>query len=336
LGNEGVTAILAGLGAMKCPDLLRLELAHISTTAHGGNALSRLISKGALQRLQWLDIGCYCADAAITQRVVAKLHHLRSLRKLDLMDTTIDIWQALWAAIRSGSLPNLEVLLLADCATLGDGGVVRMAKAIEAGACGELKELSLCSVNMGEVGVLALARAISSGGLRKMEKIDVWGNSDIGDRGMAVLIDALGGRYRTCVNLNMLSLRGTGMADKAGKALLDGLQNNAWPQLQSLSMDNESSSDDWLCDLAHVLRCGGGRKLKNLSLLLYCSAPGGFHQLAISVRQGACPQLRSLWLGTLLSKAYAKACSNELKDAAVGRMVEIRLGRRQGRGYSYI
>ena len=167
LGNEGIAAIAAGLDRKRCPDLLRLEMAHIEVTSTGGEAMARTISKGCLGRLQWLDIGQFCSDLVTSQRVVRGLHHLRSLRKLDLTDTTTDIWQALYEVLRSRACIKLEVLLVAECPRLGDDGVVQLARALEVGGCPELRELSLCNVSMGEKGAIALSQAILLGGLRQ-------------------------------------------------------------------------------------------------------------------------------------------------------------------------
>ena len=185
-----------------------------------------------------------------------------------------------------------------------------------------MRQLDLRNVNMGENGAIALSQAVAHGHLPNLQQIHLSDNLDIGDRGMSALINALGSRR--CLGLRLFSARNTGMGDDASEALLGCLSDGSWPQMKCLKVENRSiTGGDWLNNLATVLLAGGGNSLKELSLLVNCSSSVGFHQLATSFCQGACPCIGKLWLGTPLSKASARKGMKDMKESLRG--VEIRV-----------
>jgi len=336
LGNDGMVAIAQGLESKNCKELKRLELAHMEVQAPGGEAFARALERGGFNKLQWLDISNFCLDSVATRDIMRSLHHLTGLRKLNVSETaTTSMWPSLASEIKSGACPNLEVLLASDCNGHTEG-IAQLLRALgKNGGRPELRELTLANVGMTEQAAMALAETLSHSSLPGLEKVDLSANIHIGDKGMAAILEGLGSKR--CMGLKVFAAIHTGMEDEAGLMLVNCLRDGSWPVLESLVVENKSSSDEWLSNLAVNLHNGAGRCLKSLSLLLSCSAPGAFHRLAIALRQGACPQLTGLWLGTSLSKTVANACRADLKDSvSIRKKVEVRLGRRYKTANSYV
>ena len=135
--------------------------------------------------------------------------------------------------------------------SIGDGGVVPIMAGLEMGGCPHLKVLYVNNVGMGPQGGLASARALVSGLLRCLQDFNVGQNENVGDEAMAEVIKGL----RKCHQLRELHLRETGMGVMAGQALVQALQDKAWPDLEMLSLHENQHvlSDEVVAGLVEVL-----------------------------------------------------------------------------------
>ena len=83
---------------------------------------------------------------------------------------------------------------------------------------------------MGPQGSHALARALASGNLSCLEYIWLGADKTVGDHVMMEVIKGL----RGCHQVREVAVIETGMGVVAGQALVQALQDKAWPALTSI------------------------------------------------------------------------------------------------------
>ena len=306
---DGIIPVMDSLADGNCPMLQRLDLTSAHMSSDGGAALGHVLVSQGCPELKWLNL-CF----AFNDRH-GSLHVLRAikskgckLRHLDLTLTKLDEehGRVLGEAIRLGHLAHLEDLVLSRSKSLGVEGMVPLAEALEAGGCPHLKRLMLPRVGLGPVGVVALARALSAGSLPDLREVNLHRNVAIGDQAMAKIIRSLGSG--NCHYLTSLCASSTCMGEMAGEALVEALQDRAWPHLEALVVAHDSLADDWVCDLAAAFEGGAGFNLRELAL--FCSVTErGIRHLRRAYRHGAYPELKTIYVSAMYRKGDRGASS---------------------------
>lgn len=321
MGDDGLVPVMEALEAGSCPELKLLDLESTRLEAGGGTALGLALSSGRCSHLQELILQCGSVDRVGTLRILEAIKRgvCPDLRHLDLGGNKMDEehGKMLGEVLASGSCLKLEELELSDNESLGDVGVMHVARALEAGGCPVLEVLELSHVGMGPDAAMALAKALGSGSLGRLQEINVGQNPAIQDEAMAELIRALGSSAASR-EIRSLSTMKSGMGDDGVRAVLKGLSDGAWPHLEEMSVMIESENDGWMPCLASVLAEGSGSTLRKIHLNCRVKADG-FRKLAQAFWQGACPALKELEVDAKLTEHVDGSCVEDLRASLEGR-----------------
>lgn len=201
LGYDAVELARALEGGAPCKTTLRrLKLYGCGVTSVGMRGLVGCMGRGALPHLTSLDLSYNeeIGDEGIMSLVGAMSGGvLRGLKALYLSSVgmTHRGARALFQAFRDHNpCPHLEILS-ADMNTIGDGGVLELAQAIEAGALQHLLVLQVSGVGMGDKGFKSLVKAIvtqhSNPGCPRLEVLYARDNDGIGNGGGKYLAEAM-------------------------------------------------------------------------------------------------------------------------------------------------
>jgi len=187
---------------------------------------------------------------------------LRDAQQLNWLNIglTADDMASLAMILRTSGLPRLQYLHLYSN-RFGDAGVQALCEGLGTGAAPSLLVLSLSNNQFGPVGAEALAAALSRGALPKLATLGL-GNNPIGNQGVAALTAPLRSRpaFKQLV-LNMCEIGDEGVA-----SLVDNLGKEDFKALKHLHLDSNAITDAGCATLSRALDAGAFPALDRLRM----------------------------------------------------------------------
>ena len=173
---------------------------------------------------------------------------------------TADDAATLSMILRISGLPKLLKLNLENN-NLGDAGMMVLCEGLSPGTAPSLLNLGLGNNQFGPVGAEALAAALSRGALPKLATLGL-GNNPIGNQGVAALTAPLRSRpaFKQLV-LNMCEIGDEGVA-----SLVDNLGKEDFKALKHLHLDSNAITDAGCATLSRALDAGAFPALDRLRM----------------------------------------------------------------------
>jgi len=268
---EGITDTMAK-GA--CPSLRKFGNAKATMGIDGASILAALLQSGAVPHLEEVGLSMTGLGNEGIKVIAAALQlgECPNLGVLDLAACNIGADGAVYIRdlLRSRACPKLNTLVLSSNIKLGDEGVAHISDAIGASCCPALKRLELQETGMSAAGGRSLAQALISSSSSstktftcpKLEYLALCSNNNIGDEAVADIVSAL----RSCDKLRHLMLTATGIAEKAGLALVQALVDSSWLDFAGLGLQNQEQ--DVLLQAAEMVgACAINRRLEELMVV---------------------------------------------------------------------
>jgi hypothetical protein len=235
-------------GLAVCPNLRSLTVVGLEPCGGdrfellgGGVKLADVLRPGCVPGLEHLSLGWAGGVGAGPNAIEAVAGRLRGcprprLRTLEFVDLDTSRGAAeLGEALAIGACPNLLHFRFSIKGALGGIRVGRelevLALGVAGAGCPNLRRLELWT-NLG--GVASLAEGLRTHGLRRLESLHVCGY--IGDRGIALLADALRTSPAPCPALRTLRFPETSMTDEGCRAVARLIKEGCLRLLEELCM----------------------------------------------------------------------------------------------------
>ena len=237
-------------------DPLRADLVHLSRTAKGLRlAMQTPVAELRMWReaakamvvvwgksLQWLR-----------ESTVLALGEVGNIgrRPTTARPVTLAHWRALGMLIGCGALPRLRGLQICRNEN-GDEGVNSLAAGIRRGPP-SIEFLLLIHTQLAPQGASALATVLTKQALPSLQHLDLGGNLQLGDAGLAALASGL----RQLPALKTLGLQRTNITDQGVASLLaEPLTGGVLNSLQKMYLRANQIADDGCATIASAVRSG--------------------------------------------------------------------------------
>ena len=243
----GVKSIMRSLSKGACPELRRLVITPLSSSTHGTfalaacEALANAMIAGHCKRLQALVMTGMKPDGFTIIAGALRAGSCPDLEELDTKDcvNTLSDWQALSQVLRSGSCPQLKILNLEGWQSC-KAHLLTVMDALQQGSCPELTHLAMRYYSSRMEEPIALANLVISGCLPNFQSLDLQGTAN--SQALLKLLETIHGGQTP--NLRRLILQRCQMDYMHAKVLGEALKAGICPQLESLSISNNSWMDD--------------------------------------------------------------------------------------------